>query len=162
MNIIINKGMKTLMLLCILDVLDLRGDGAGTRISREFSCFAFFSSTFARSSSTTNFDSVSLQQDHHLSHQFFHHTYHTHQQEDHHGGYLRQLGRVLLSVRGASKESHLFTWALEMVNIVTIEKPLCVGNVEFDEDEDTGTQYHDVVYNAMVMLMVMFTSSFAL
>ena len=72
MNIIINKGMKTLMLLCILDVLDLRGDGAGTRISREFSCFAFFSSTFARSSSTTNFDSVSLQQDHHHSHQFFH------------------------------------------------------------------------------------------
>ena len=157
--------MKTLMLLCILDVLDLRGEGAGTRISREFPCFAFFSSTFARSSSTTNFDSVSLQQDHqhshqffhssinysklfhkllsmtichpqqqdhHHSHQFFHHSYHTHQQEDHHGGYLRQLGRVLLSVRGASKESHLFTWALEMVNIVTIEKPLCVGNVEFD------------------------------
>ena len=69
MNIIINKGMKTLMLLCILDVLDLRGEGAGTRISREFPCFAFFSSTFARSSSTTNFDSVSLQQDHHHSHQ---------------------------------------------------------------------------------------------
>ena len=37
-----------------------------------------------------------------------------------------------------------------MVNIVTIEKPLCVGNVEFDEDEDTGTQYHDVVYNGDV------------
>ena len=52
---------------------------------------------------------------------------------------------MLLSVRGASKESHLFTWALEMVNIVTIEKPLCVGNVEFDEDQAEDEEVEVVI-----------------